>query len=123
VGLEPVAVGSIPFSVTTDQPPYLVEGQGPIAYEDTLVREWGTYAVTMDMDGTVQGECLGNSGGEALDLIVELAGEQMVVVDAEGFHGEYPWDGTASVPAQLPLEEGATAEGEGWAIVLHLPGP
>lgn len=120
VGLEPVAVGSVPFAVTTSAPRYLVEGQGPISYEATLAREWGTYAVTMDMQTAVQGECSGEAGSEQLGLVLEMTGEQLVVVDAEGFHGEYPWAGTQSRDLAFPLEEGATAQGEGWAVVLHL---
>jgi hypothetical protein len=120
VGLEPVAVGSVPFAVTSSEPPYLVQGQGPISYEATLQQVWGTYAVTMELDTAVQGECSGQEGGEQLDLALEMAGEQLVVVKAEGFQGEYPWSGTQTRELTFPLEEGATAEGEGWVIVLHL---
>lgn len=120
VGLEPVAVGSVPFAASGSAPPYLVQGQGPISYEATLPQAWGSYAVTMDLDVAVQGECSGPAGGEQLDLALEMAGEQLVVVDAEGFYGEYPWAGTRTQELTLPLEEGATAEGEGWAVVLHL---
>lgn len=123
VGLEPVAVGNVPFAVTTSAPPYLVEGQGPISYEATLTQEWGTYAVTMDMQTAVQGECSGEAGSEQLNLVLEMAGEQLVVVEAEGFHGEYPWAGTETRDLAFPLEEGATAQGEGWAVVLHLGSP
>ena len=123
VGLEPVAVGTVPLAVTTSAPPYLVAGQGPISYEATLTQEWGTYAVTMDMQTAVQGECSGEAGSEQLNLVLEMAGEQLVVVDAEGFHGEYPWAGTQTRDLVFPLEEGATAQGEGWAVVLHLGGP
>jgi hypothetical protein len=122
VGLEPVAVGTVPFAVTTSEPPYLVEGQGPISYDATLTREWGTYAVTMDLETAVQGECSGAAGNEQLTLVLEMTGEQLVVVDAEGFHGEYPWEGTQTRDLAFPLEEGATAQGEGWAVVLHLGG-
>lgn len=123
VGLEPVAVGNVPFAVTTSAPPYLVEGQGPISYEATLVQEWGTYEVTMDMQTAVQGQCSGEAGGEQLDLVLEMAGEQLVVVEAEGFQGEYPWAGTQTRDLAFPLEEGAMAQGEGWAVVLHLGSP
>jgi len=123
VGLEPVAVGSVPFAVTSSEPPFLVEGQGPISYQATLEREWGTYDVTMDLDTAVQGQCSGEPGSEQLDLILEMTGEQVVVVDAEGFHGEYPWSGTQSRDLAFPLEEGATAQGEGWVVVLHLANP
>ncbi|MGD8518912.1 MAG: hypothetical protein PVG54_18245 [Anaerolineae bacterium] len=122
-GLEPVAVGSVPFAVASDQAPYAVQGSTPIAYADVLVQEWGTYAVTMDVQATISGECSGVSGAETLDLTVEIAGEQLVEVDAGSFHGEYPWNGSASVPAIFPLQEGATAEGEGWSLVLHLQSP
>ncbi len=120
VGLEPVAVGSVPFAVTSSAVPYLVQGQGPIAYEATLAEEWGTYAVTLDLQTTVQGECSGEAGSEQLDLVLEMSGDQLVVVDAEGFHGEYPWAGTQTRDLTFPLSEGATAQGEGWAVVLHL---
>jgi hypothetical protein len=122
VGLEPVAVGSVPFAVTSSEPPYLVQGQGPISYEAVLEKEWGSYTVTMDLSTSVQGECSGPAGAEQLDMSLELTGEQLVVVDAEGFHGEYPWSGTQTRELAFPLEEGATAEGEGWAVVLHLGG-
>jgi hypothetical protein len=122
VGLEPVAVGSVPFAVTASEPPYLVQGQGPISYEATLQEIWGTYAVTMELDAAVQGECSGQAGGEQLDLTLEMTGEQLVVVEAEGFQGEYPWSGTQTRELAFPLEEGATAQGEGWVVVLHLGG-
>ena len=120
VGLEPVAVGDVPFSVTTEQPPYLVQGQAPITYEAVLEQEWGTYTVNMDLDMAVSGECTGQDGGEQLDLVLEMNGEQFVEVQASGFHGEYPWSGTQNRDLSFPLEEGATAQGEGWVVVLHL---
>jgi hypothetical protein len=123
VGLEPVAVGSVPFAVTTSESPFLVEGQGPISYEDTLGAEWGTYVVTMDLDMAVQGQCSGETGSEELGLIMEMTGEQLVVVDSPDFHGEYPWSGRQSLNLAFPLEEGATAQGEGWVVVLHLGSP
>jgi hypothetical protein len=122
VGLEPVAVGNVPFSVTTQQAPYLIQGQAPIAYDATLEEKWGTYTVNMDLDMAVSGECQGEAGGEMLDLAVDMSGEQLVVVDAEGFHGEYPWSGNQTLDVSLPLQEGATAQGEGWGVVLHLGG-
>lgn len=121
-GLEPVAVGDVPFAVTTSQSPYPVEGQGPISYEDILGAEWGTYAVTMDLDIAVQGECSGPVGDERLDLVLQMTGEQLFVVDAGDFHGEYPWAGEHSLNLTFPLEEGAMAQGEGWVVVLHLDG-
>jgi hypothetical protein len=123
VDLEPVAVGEVPFAVTTQQAPYLVEGQAPIAYEATLAEEWGTYTVNMDLEIAVSGECQGEAGSELLDLVLDMTGEQLVVVDSEGFHGEYPWSGAHTLNLSFPLEEGATAQGEGWVVVLHLSSP
>ena len=119
VGLEPFAVGNIPFSVTTDQEPYVVQGGGPISYADVLVENWGTYEVTLDLEMTISGECTGGASGEELRITLDMTGQQMVEVTAEGFHGEYPWAGGASFDLSLPVAEGATAQGEGWAFVLH----
>jgi hypothetical protein len=120
VGLEPVAVGDVPFAVTTQQAPYWVEGQAPITYEAVLAEAWGTYTVNMDLEMAVSGECTGEDGNELLDLVLDMSGEQLVEVEAEGFHGEYPWSGSHALDLSFPLQEGATAEGEGWVVVLHL---
>ncbi len=120
VGLEPVSVGDVPFSVTTQEAPYWVEGQAPIVYEAVLEEKWGTYTVTMDLETAVSGECMGEAGSELLDLVLDMSGEQLVVVESEGFSGEYPWAGTHALDLSFPLEEGATADGEGWVVVLHL---
>jgi hypothetical protein len=120
VGLEPVAVGNVPFAVTSSEPPYLVTGQGPISYEASLSQEWGSYSVTMDLATAVQGECVGEAGGERLEMVLEMSGEQLVVVNVGGQEWQYPWAGTQTRELAFPLEEGATAQGEGWAVVLHL---
>lgn len=120
VGLEPHAVGGVPFSVTSSQAPYLVQGSGSIAYGDVLVEEWGTYEVTMNMQLAVQGECLGAAGDEELQLVLEMSGDQLVKVDSQGFHGEYPWAGTHTFDLNFPLVEGASVEGEGYSFILHL---
>jgi hypothetical protein len=122
VGLEPVAVGTAPFAVTTEQEPFLIQGGGPISYADVLTEEWGTYEVTLDLENTVSGECVAGADSATLQLVFEMAGEQMVEVEAEGFQGEYPWSGEKSLDVSFPLVEGATAQGEGWALVLHLGG-
>lgn len=119
VGLEPHAVGEVPFSVTGGAGTYVVQGGGAISYADILVEEWGTYAVTMDLQVTITGECVGVAGDERLRVTLEMSGEQMVEVTAEGFHGEYPWAGTHSFDLTFPLVEGATAQGEGWSFVLY----
>jgi hypothetical protein len=118
--MEPFAVGSAPFSVVASQPPYLVQGGGPIFYDDVATFAWGTYSVSLSMDTTISGECTGSGGSEALNLILEGTGEQMLVVDASGFHGEYPWSGTNSFELAFPLVEGASVQGEGYVFVLHL---
>jgi hypothetical protein len=123
VGLEPVSVGHVAFTVTGDQSPYSVEGQAPISYEAVLEEKWGTYTVSMDLELAVDGECNGEAGSEHLDLVLEMTGEQLVVVEAEGFQGEYPWSGSHSLNLLFPLQEGASAKGEGWVAVLHLASP
>lgn len=120
VGMEPVAVGELPFSVASEDGAYLIQGGGGVSYQQTMTEVWGTYSVSLNMAGTLQGECSGEPGSEILDVTVEMSGEQMVEVRAEGFSGDYPWSGSHTMELSFPLEEGATAEGEGWAFVLHL---
>lgn len=122
VGMEPLAVGKAPFSVISSEPPYLVQGGGPIAYDAVQEHDWGTYSVMLDMDTNVSGECTGAGGNETLALLLEATGEQVVVVDAVGFQGEYPWSGAHAFDLEFPLVDGASVEGEGYAFVLHLPG-
>lgn len=120
VGMEPLAVGTIPFSVATNGEAHIVQGSGAVAYQQVLEKKWGTYTVNLDMNAIISGECGGEAGNEVLNMTVELNGEQMVEVRAEGFEGDYPWSGTYERNLSLPLEEGASAEGEGWAFILHL---
>lgn len=120
VGLEPVAVGLLPFSVVSESAPYLVQGGGQIEYSQVLEEEWGTYTVTMDMQSTIQGECVSTDTVEKIDFTIESSGEQMVEVRAEGMQGDYPWSGTRVLDLSFPLVDGATAQGEGWTFVLHL---
>lgn len=120
VGLEPAAVGSIPFAVTTEQPPYLVQGENTISYQDTLQKEWGTYSVSLQMQMTIDGVCTGETGTPMLNLTLITSGQQTVEVSAGEFQRTYPWSGENSLNLSLPAEEGATAGGEGWTFVLHL---
>jgi hypothetical protein len=120
VGMEPIAVGNIPFSVTQIGPIYAVQGNGALSYQQTLEESWGTYTVILDMTAVVSGDCSGDVGNEHLYMTVEASGEQMVEVRAEGFSGDYPWSGTHQLELSFPLVEGASAEGEGWAFILHL---
>lgn len=121
VGLEPYSVGTIPFSVTTDETPYLVSGGGQLVYADMLVEEWGSYSVDLVMDTIINGECEDTGTDGELVLAAEMTGTQMVEVIAEDFHGEYPWEGSIPFDLVFPLEEGASIDGEGWAFILHLP--
>ena len=120
VGLEPVAVGQVPFAVTTAEAPYLVSGGGHTSYADILAREWGTYEVTLELDHVVSGECAASGQEATLNLTLESTGDQLVKVEAEGFLGEYPWAGTHTFDLSFPALEGATVEGEGYSFVLHL---
>ena len=120
VGLEPVAVGGIPFFVVSEGDAYIVQGGGAISYQEVLAEDWGTYTVSLNMESTIDGECGGDDGSEELSLLIEMSGDQMVEVRAEGFQGDYPWAGTHELNLSFPLEDGAMAEGEGWTFILHL---
>jgi len=120
VGLSPHSIGSIPFSVTTDETPFLVQGGGDVDYGEILVEDWGTYEVTMVLQFTINGECVESDLGGELHLALEMTGFQLVEVTSPDFHGEYPWEGTVPFDFIFPLEEGASYEGEGWTFVLHL---
>jgi hypothetical protein len=120
VGLEPYAVGTIPFSVVRDGGKYKVQGSGPITYDDVLEEKWGTYTVSMDLDITIDGECGGDAGSETLQMTIEMSGSQMVEVRAMAFSGDYPWSGTAKIPAVFPLQDGSSTSAEGYMFVLHL---
>jgi hypothetical protein len=120
VGLEPFAVGAIPFSVVSDGGSYLVQGGGAISYQEVLEEEWGTYTVSFDLEGVVDGTCEDGQGSEELKISVVMSGEQMVEVRADKFQGDYPWSGTHELNLSFPLEDGARSEGEGWAFILRM---
>ena len=121
VGMEPVAVGEIPFSVVSQGETDAIEGGGPINFaEQVYEAEWGTYSVTFAADTQVSGKCESSDKGEVLDMVIVMEGEQMVSVRAEGFSGDYPWSGTQTLEVRLPAEDGVSQSGEGWTLVLHL---
>lgn len=121
VGMEPLALGIVPFSVIAQEGVYSIEGGGPISFEEQVYEEaWGTYTVNFDADSQISGSCEPLDDGGVLNLIFIMTGEQMVVVDSEGFYGEYPWSGTQEIRANFPVEEGVSHSGEGWTLVLHL---
>ena len=117
VGLEPIAVGNIPFTVTWEGGTHVIKGSGTIAYQDVLEQEWGSYTVEFDLQGDILGICEENG---ALNMVVTTTGSQLVEVRAEGFQGDYPWTGSHEFALVFPIEEGAIAEGEGWIFLLHL---
>jgi hypothetical protein len=120
VGLEPLAVGSIPFSVVSNEGVNLLQGSGAISYQDVLEKEWGTYTVNFNLETAINGTCASDNESGMLDIIVSMSGEQFVEVVSQGFQGEYPWSGSHEFNLSLPIIEGASAEGEGWLFVLHL---
>jgi len=121
VGLEPYAVGEIPFAVVADGESYKLEGGGPLNYnEEILESEWGTFTVKFQTDTVISGTCVFIEDVEALNINLVAIGEQMVEVRAEGFQMDYPWSGTPELAVSFPLEEGARQEGEGWVLILHL---
>ena len=120
VGLTPIAVGQIPLSVSGASDPYTVQGSSSINFADTLVEEWGSYAVTLNMQAVIAGTCTGSAGTETLQLKVETSGDQLVVVTSDGFNAEYPWNGTHSFDLDFPVMDNTTVQGEGWAFTLHV---
>jgi len=120
VGLEPLAIGTIPFTVVPTRDAYIIEGNGPITYQEVLEKEWGTYTVEFDLEAVVSGSCQGDEQSGVLNMAVETSGEQLVEIEAEGYQGEFPWSGTQEFNLSFPIEEGASVTGEGWAFVLHL---
>ncbi|MDW7755475.1 MAG: hypothetical protein SCH68_09945 [Brevefilum sp.] len=121
VGMAPVAVGQIPFSVAERNGTYIIEGGGSLVFDEQVFEaEWGTYTVNFSADTTVSGECKSLDVGEDLFMIVTMDGEQMVSVRSEGLTADYPWSGTQEIQVSFPGEEGATESGEGWTLVLHL---
>lgn len=121
VGLEPVTIGNIPFTVVGEGGMYSIQGGGPLeSYSDVLSAEWGTYTVTFEGDITVSGECLSTGDDAELQLQVEMSGDQNVEIVYEGTQMNYPWSGTNQISATLPVRDGATAEGEGWLLTLNL---
>ena len=69
---------------------------------------------------SVTGECAAVDGSGTLNVLVEMTGQQTVVVTVEGVEYTYPWEGSPNVEASFPLAEGAEVSGEGWALILHL---
>jgi hypothetical protein len=119
VGLEPIDIATIDFSVSPDAP-YIVQGSGASSSPpQVLTEEWGTYTVTFDMVFTVSGTCVDEGVGMLL-LDLTMSGNQLVVVEAEGFNGEYPWQGEHTLMLEFPLQNGFTYSGEGWEITLIL---
>lgn len=121
VGLEPHAVGEIPFETVAESNNFKVEGGGPLEYyEEVLEAEWGTFTVKFETDTIISGTCTSTEAGGSLNLNIQAIGDQMVEVRAEGFQMDYPWSGTPELGVTFPVEEGATQEGEGWILLLHI---
>ncbi len=117
VGLEPVTIGEIPFSVVSGGE---IVGSTYLTYEGELEAEWGTYTVYFEGDVFLTGTCQDGSDGDILDLNVEFIGEQRVEVNVGGVVQEYPWSGSADVDISLPVQDGAREGGEGWSFVLRI---
>jgi len=121
VGLSPYTFANIPFQIVQSGNAYFVEGGGPVEYyEDILTADWGSFSVTFEGDTTISGECNAADGNGTLDVLVEMAGHQTVVVNVEGMEYTYPWEGSPTVEASFPLTDGAQVGGEGWTLILHL---
>lgn len=123
VGLETHAVGSIPFSVSPEGPPFAVDAGGHISFHDVLSEDEIHYDVSFEADVSFDGVCEIGPGGAQLLLGLVMAWDQVVEVTAEDFHEVYPADGENAADLTLPLIDGATASvggGEGMEVVLRL---
>lgn len=119
VGLEPIEIAIIDFSVSREKP-YIVQGSGSSSSPpQVLAEEWGTYTVSFDMSFIITGTCV-DEGEGLLMLELDMSGNQLVEVEAEGFHGEYPWAGDSTFTLEFPLQDGFTHSGEGWKFTLIL---
>ncbi len=49
-----------------------------------------------------------------MNVNIELIGEQNLEVNVEGNISNYPWSGAPQMTVNLPIEDGAMHEGEGW---------
>jgi hypothetical protein len=119
VGLEPLSIGKIPFTIA-NQKPYTIQGKTHLSYNKTMNYDWGTYTVILEMDADLAGECVLAEAGNSLNLAVTLSGNQNVVVVYKLVPETFPWTGTATVNTSFPIQDNATAKGEGWIFVLHL---
>ncbi len=121
VDLPPVSIGRVPFSVVEEANIFLIEGEGSLdSYEEVLSENWGTYTVSFRGDNTITGVCELAGDHPVLNMEWMMEGEQNVEVISEGFQQEFPWSGTQYLTLSLPAEEGASQQGEGWIVILHL---
>jgi hypothetical protein len=123
VGLETHAVGAIPFTVSSEGPPYTVDAADHISFHDVLSDDEIHYDVSFEADVTFDGVCEIGPGGAELVLGLAMAWDQVVEVTAEDFHEVYPASGENAADLTLPLIDGATASvggGEGMEVVLRL---
>lgn len=121
VGLSPYTFATIPFQVVQEGNAYLVTGSGAVDYyEDILTADWGSFAVTFDGVTSVTGDCVSSDETGTLNVLIEMTGQQMIVVTVEGVEYSYPWEGSPQVEATFPLMDGAQVSGEGWLLILHL---
>lgn len=118
VGLKPLAVGSVPFSVISEAVPFQVEGSGTIDYQNVLAEEWGTYTVSMNMEMQISGECVNDSTAPQLNLTITGSGEQLTEINVDGSIQQYPRSGTNVIEVNFPLQVGAISEGEGYTFAL-----
>jgi hypothetical protein len=123
VGLAPFTFAEVPFAVDVVDNTYLVVGNGPVQfYEDVYEADWGSFSVTFEGETLLEGTCLAVLEPGQLDVTITMTGQQTVVVTVEGMETSYPWTGSPTIEASLPLVDGAEAVGEGWMLILHLDG-
>ena len=119
VGMPPFSIGVIPFTVSS-QEPYTMQGKTHLSYNKTVYIGPNSYTVTLELDAVLTGECGVDNGINSLNMAVTLSGEQNIVAVIELVPHTFPWKGTTTINASLPIQDGATANGEVWIFILHL---
>ncbi len=131
--LDPIAVGTIPLSINTEQQSYRVQGAGHISYDETQTWDFEegteTAEVFLELDVSLEGVCDEDIGGGVLRLTLEAAHQE----DQGSTTCSYPPGECENSPIigpqkqsfelEFPIEDGATVHREDWTtwtFVIHL---
>ena len=132
VDLDPIAVGTIPLSINTEQQSYRVQGAGNISYDETQTWtfEEGTETaeVFLELDVSLEGVCVEDADGGVLQLSLDAVHQEehgSTTCSNPGECNNSPVMGPEeqSFILEFPIEDGATIHREDWTtwtFVIHL---